>query len=89
MNNGADIDEIGFEYCVTEAMADEAGSALHFAADGGSVDAIELLLEEGANAGTKDAKGRTAAERGAEKGSDAGLKVLKVCSTTSYGLLVL
>ena len=83
LNNGADIDEIGFEYCATELIADEAGSALHYAVDGGSVDAMELLLKEGANAGTKDAKGRTAAERGAEKGSDVALKVLQVFSTTS------
>ena len=83
LDNGADIDEIGFEHCLTQSIADDAGSALHYAVDGGSVDAIELLPRKGANAGMKDAKGRTAAERGAEKGSDAALKALKVFSTTS------
>lgn len=83
LDHGADIDEIGFEYCATESIADEAGSALHYAVDGGSVEAIELLLKKGANAGIKDTKGRTAAERGAEKGSDVALEVLQVFSTTS------
>lgn len=77
LKNGADIDEIGFENCVTDSIADDAGSALHYAVDGGSLEAIELLLKEGANAGMKDTKGRTAAERAVENGCDAALKILQ------------
>lgn len=83
LKNGADIDEIGFENCVTDWIADDTGSALHYAVDGGSVEAIELLLKKGVNAGMKDAKEMTAAERGAEKGSDVAVRVLQAASTTS------
>ena len=83
LEKGADVDEIGFEYCATEWMADDAGSALHYAVDSGGVEAIELLLKKGANAETKDAKGRTAAERAAEKGSEASLRALHAVSTST------
>ena len=83
LKNGADINEIGFENCVTDWIADESGSALHYAVDGGSVEAIALLFKKGANVGMKDTKGRTAAERGAENGSSDALTVLQAMSTTS------
>ena len=83
LDNGADIDGIGFEYCVTDWLADEAGSALHFAVDGDSVEAVELLLMKGANTDLKDAKGRTAVERAIDKGNDAAARVLRAVSITA------
>jgi len=40
LSRRADIDERDFKYCVTKSIADEAGNALHYAADVGSVEAM-------------------------------------------------
>ena len=86
LEHGADIDEIGFKYYRSGWYSDLKGSsALHLAVDDGSVEAIKFLLKEGANATLKDGKGRTAAERGAEKGSDAALRVLQAVSIAPRG----
>lgn len=63
LNRGADINEIGFEYAAVERLADIAGTALHFAADNGSEEAIQMLLERGADRQRRDVQGRTALNR--------------------------
>ena len=76
LENGADIDAIGFEYCADEGQAEEAGNALHFAVDGGNSDVLKLLLEKGANASLKYAKGRTVKQRASEKGNEEVKQIL-------------
>ena len=66
LGRGTDIDALGFEYCAVESRADEAGSELHFAVDGSSVEIVELFLEYGADAGFKDVKETTAVQRAKE-----------------------
>jgi ankyrin repeat protein len=67
LGNGAAIDAVGFEDCVSGSKADEAGTALHFAMDAGSVEVARLLLENGADVRLRDFKGRTGRERAEEK----------------------
>lgn len=70
IGKGADVNVVGFEYCVSNSKADEAGTALHFAVDGNSTEVAKILLENGADVAIRDVEGRTALERAIEKGMD-------------------
>ena len=73
--DGVDVNEIGFEYCAEERLAQAAGSALHFAVDGGSVEAVRLLLANGADRELKDVQGRAPIGR-AKRTGDKGIIAL-------------
>ena len=61
LEKGAGIDKWGFlEDCPVDSRADEVGSALHYAAKAGQVEAVRLLLEKGANRDLKETQKRTA-----------------------------
>lgn len=70
IGKGANVNEVGFEYCLSDSKYDEAGTALHFAVDANNTEVAKLLLENGADVAIRDAKGRTAMERATEKGMD-------------------
>lgn len=70
IGKGADVNVVGFEYCISDSKANEAGTALHFAVDANSVDVAKLLLENGADMKIRDVEGRSAMERATEKGMD-------------------
>jgi hypothetical protein len=70
LGRGADVNGVGFEYCVSDSKSGEAGTALHFAVDGGSVGVARVLVEKGADVRIRDVRGRTAMERAREKGMD-------------------
>ena len=84
LGRGTDIDALGFEYCAVDSRADEAGSALHFAVDGSSVEIVELFLEHGADAGFKDVKGTTAVQRAKEKGMERIIQILHNFASESW-----
>ena len=73
----ADVNEIGFEYCVDETIAERAGSVLHFGVDGGNLDVIGLLLEHGADREKRDVRGRTPLERAREQDKKGAMEVLQ------------
>ena len=70
IGKGADVNVVGFEYCLSDSKADEAGTPLHFAVDANNTEVAKLLLENGADVAIRDVKGRTAMERATEKGTD-------------------
>lgn len=70
LEKGADQNAIGFEYCLSDSKADEAGTALHFAVDANDTAVAKLLIESGADVAMRDVKGRTASERATEKGME-------------------
>jgi len=70
LEKGADPNAIGFEYCLSDSKADEAGTALHFAVDANDTAVAKLLIESGADIAVRDVKGRTARERATEKGME-------------------
>lgn len=76
LENGANVNEIGFKYAAMKSFAEKAGSGLHFAVDGGREEVVRLLLESGADRQLRDAKGRTALERAREKGIDGIIALL-------------
>jgi len=77
LDKEANTDERGFKYCVIELIVDEAGNTLHYAVDGGSMEAIKALLKGDAKPRMKDVKGRTAEERATQKLNDAIMKVMQ------------
>lgn len=70
IEKGADVNTVGFEYCLSDSKALEAGPALHFAVDGDHVEAVRILIENGADVTLRDVQGRTALERAIEKEKD-------------------
>lgn len=70
IGKGANVNAVGFEYCIGGNKYDEAGTALHFAVDANNTEIAKLLLENGADVAIRDVKGRTAIERATEKGMD-------------------
>ena len=76
LDSGVDVNEVGFEYCAVERFAAVAGTGLHFAVDGGSEEAVRLLLERGADRQLKDAQGNTALERARGKNCEGIIALL-------------
>ena len=70
IRKGANVNAIGFEYCLSGSKANEAGTALHFAVDANNTEVAKLLIENGADVTIRDVKGRTVLERANEKGMD-------------------
>lgn len=70
IGKGANVNAVGFEYCIGGSKFDEAGTALHFAVDANNTEVAKLLLENGADVAIRDVKGRNAMERATEKGMD-------------------
>ena len=70
IEKGADVNTVGFEYCLSDSKALEAGPALHFAVDGNHVEAVKILIENGSDVTLRDVKRRTALERAIEKEKD-------------------
>ena len=70
IGKGANVNVIGFEYCLSDSKSNEAGTALHFAVDANNTEVAKLLIENGADVTIRDVKGRTALERANEKGMD-------------------
>ena len=84
LGRGTDIDALGFKYYAVKSRADEAGSALHSAVDGSSVEIVELFLEHGADAVFKDVKGTTAVQRAKEKGMQRIVQILHNFASESW-----
>lgn len=70
IGKGANVNVVGFEYCLSDSKANEAGTALHFAVDANNTEVAKLLFENGADVAIRDVKGRNAMERATEKGMD-------------------
>jgi len=70
IGKGANVNVVGFEYCLSDSKADEAGTALHFAVNANNIEVAKLLLENGADVAIRDVKGRNAMERATGKGMD-------------------
>lgn len=77
LDRGADVNEIGFEYAAVQEFAEMAGGVLHFGVDGGSEEAVRLLLDRGADRQLRDAQARTALERARERGFGSGVALLE------------
>lgn len=76
LDNGADVNEIGFEYAALESFAEKAGAPLHYAVDGGHEEVVRFLLEKGADRQVKDVQERIALERAREAGAEGGIIAL-------------
>lgn len=70
IGKGANVNVVGFEYCLSDSKANEAGTALHYAVDANNTEVAKLLFENGADIAIRDVKGRNAIERATEKGMD-------------------
>jgi len=77
LDHGSDIDEIT-DNDWTSASEREAGlgSALHTAAVRGQKEAVQLLLERGADRAMKDTKGKTAMQKARENGHSEIVELL-------------
>ncbi|KAF8063397.1 ankyrin repeat-containing domain protein [Lyophyllum atratum] len=75
---GADVNEIpDYEQMLRSEREDGLGTALHEAAEGGQKEAVELLLERGADPSLKNSVGKTALDIAKEKQQVAVIEVLE------------
>ena len=82
-NHAVDVNSLGFEYAVDDALVERAGRVLHFAVDGGSTEVVQLLLKYGADTRLRDIGGRTPIERARQLDNQDVIDLLKRADDTS------
>ena len=77
LDRGADVNEVGIYNRMDKRYDEYVGSALHRVVREGHDGIIPMLLEQGADVGLRDAKGRTPLVLAEAKGNDKAVAILR------------